>query len=99
TDRRNQRDLELTRKRVVLVACQRDDCLALLDHASCERQDPGPHISEDDSSGLSLDQLHAEIVLQLLDLCRQGRLADEATFRCFAKMTGLGECDEVTKVA
>ena len=98
-DRRNQRDLEFARQRIVLVARQRNDLIAFLQDAPRERQDLRADLGERDAAGLALDQLHAQIVLELLDLRRQRRLADERALGGLAEVPRVGQRDEVAQVA
>src|SRR5687767_10556385 len=48
--------------------------------------------------GCPLDELHAQVVLQLLELRRQGGLAHEASFGRAAEMAGVGHRHEVSQV-
>src|SRR5690606_10357148 len=87
------------RKWIVFIARQRDDLIAFLQHAPRKRQDFRAHFRQRDSPRLPLDQLHAQVVLELFDLCRQGRLAHEATFRGLSEVPGIGKRHEVAQIA
>ena len=68
-------------------------------------QDPGPlddllaGVGQHDVAGVALDELDAELALELLDLGRQRGLADEAGLGGAAEVAVVGHGDEVVEVA
>ncbi len=66
---------------------------------------PGPvgdflaHGGQHDHLGRSLDQLHAQLLLQLLDLGAERGLADETGVGGLAEMPQVGQLDEILQGA
>ncbi len=83
----------------MFVAGQRDDLVALLQDAAGQRQDLGAALGQRYAPRLSLDQLHAQVVFQLLQLRRQRRLTDEGAFGGLAEVLGVGQGHEIPQVA
>jgi hypothetical protein len=83
----------------MFVAGQRDDLVALLQDTAGERQDLGACLGQRHAPRLSLDQLHAEVVFQLLELRRQGRLTDERALCGLAEVLGVGQGHEIPQIA
>jgi hypothetical protein len=77
---------------------QFDDLVAGLDDAPCPRDDFFACGGQRHALGRTLDELHAEVVLEFPELRRQRRLAHEAAFRGPAEMARVRQCDEVMQV-
>jgi hypothetical protein len=58
-----------------------------------------PRFGQQHLARRALDQRHAQLVLQLLDLRGQGGLADEAGFGGAAEVPMLGQGNQVVQVA
>ena len=77
----------------------------LADVLGLAEDDPGPldhplaRVGEHDLARVALDELDAELALELLDLGRQRRLADEAGLGGPAEVAVLGDGDEVPEIA
>jgi hypothetical protein len=89
---------QLAGKRVGVVACERDDLVALAQHVPRARDDLLAHLRELDVFRMTLHQLHAEILLELLQLRGQRRLAHERAFCRAPEMTGIGQRHQVLEV-
>jgi hypothetical protein len=97
-DGRDQRDLELAAERIGVVAGERDDLVALVEHAPRAHHDLPAHVGELHVLRLALDQFHAEVVLQLLELRGQGRLAHERALGSPAEMPRVRERHQIFEV-
>ena len=75
-----------------------DDLLARLDDAARALDDFLAGGGQRHALGRALDELHAEVFLELLELRRQRRLADEAALGRAAEVARVGEGDEVAQV-
>src|SRR5208283_4603920 len=98
TDGGYQGHLELAGKRVLVVAGERDDFVSLVQHVARTNHDLLAHLRELDVLRLALDQLHAEVLLQFLELRGQRRLADEAAFGRAAEMPGVRERHQILQI-
>jgi hypothetical protein len=79
-------------------ASQRDHLVARFEDAPRTRDDLLPRFRERDLVRLPLDELHAEVALQFLELGGEGGLAHERALRGAAEMPLVRERDEVAKV-
>src|SRR6185503_7844431 len=96
-DRRQQSEPQPSCQRVTLSARQGHDLVAGLEDSARPGHDLLPGIGKGDVVRLPLDQLYAEILLQLLELCRERRLADEAPLCRPPEMPRIGDGDEIPK--
>ena len=79
-------------------AGERHHFLASLEDAPRASHDLLAGIRERDVVRLPLDQLHAEILLELLELRRQRRLAHEAPLGSPSEMAAIGHRHQITQV-
>ena len=91
-------NLQLAGERIGIAARQRDDFIAFIQHAPRAHHDLLAHLGELHVLRLALHQFDAQILLQLLQLRRQGRLADEGALRRLAEMAGIGECHQIFEI-
>jgi hypothetical protein len=75
-----------------------NDFVAGFDDPSCPCDDLGARWRQDRASRLTLDEGHAKIILQFLQLSRESWLADEAALSGFAEMSRVCHSDEVAKI-
>lgn len=94
----NQGQLERPGQRIPVGLRQFDDRIGFLQQQSRPLHDLHAGRGQGDAPGLALDQRHAQVLLELADLCREGRLADEATLRRLAEVALVGQCHEVAEV-
>jgi len=85
-------------ERIGVAARQRDDFVALIQHAARANHDLPAHLGKLYVLRLSLHQFDAEIFLELLQLSGQSRLADERSLRRLAEMTGVGQRHQIFEV-
>src|ERR1700720_907771 len=97
-DGRQQRHPQLAGERIALAARERDDLVARLEDAPRARPDLFPGRGERDVVGRPLDELHPESLLELFQLRRQRRLADEAARGRTAEVTVVGHRHQVAQV-
>jgi hypothetical protein len=97
-DGRNQRELERPGQRITIVACEFDDRVGLLQQHTGAPHDLLAGRRQRNAFWLALDERHAEILLELAHLRRQGRLAHEAAFGGLAEMPLVRESHEVSEV-
>ena len=95
---RNERDLQLAGQRIGVVAREREDLVAFAQHVPRACHDLLADLRELDVLRMALDQLYAQILLELLELCRQRRLAHERALCRAAEMTGIGQRNQVLEV-
>lgn len=69
-----------------------------LDDPSCSRDDLATSRRQQSPSRLALDQRYAEVILELFQLCRECRLANEAALGRLTEVSGIRHGDEVTKI-
>ena len=81
-----------------MTARERDDLVALAEHAARARDDLRADLGELRMFRAALDELHAEIFLELLQLCGKRRLTDERALSGLAEMPGVGESDQIFEV-
>ena len=93
-----KRDLQLAGEGIGVVAREREDLVALAQHAPRTSHDLLAHLRELDVFRMALDQLHPQILLQLLELRGQRRLAHERALCRAAEMTGIGQRNQVLEV-
>ena len=98
TDGGQQRHAQAAGQRIALQCGQRDDLVAGLDDAARARDHLGAGLGQRDAPRVAFHQLHAEVVLELLQLRRQRGLADEAARRRLAEMARVGHRHEVAQV-
>jgi len=91
----NQRQLEFAGKGIRIVAPESDDFLALVQHAACAYHDLLADFRELHVLRLALDQLDAEVVLELFELRGQGGLTHEGALGCLAEVAGIGQRHQV----
>jgi hypothetical protein len=94
----DQAQFEFAGERIGVVARQRDDFIALVQHAARAHHDLFTHFGELNVLRLALHQFDAQIVLELLELRREGGLADEGALGGLAKMPGIGQRHQVFQV-
>ncbi len=94
----NQADLEFAGKRIGVVAGERNDLVALIEHAPRTHHDLLADLGELHVLRLALDQFDAEIFLELLELCGEGRLTHERALRGPAEMAGIRQRHQVFQV-
>jgi hypothetical protein len=97
-DCRQQRHAQLARKRLAPVLREHHHLIGRLQDAPRTRHDLDAGLSEGHVVRGALDELHPEALLELLQLRRERRLADEALRRRPPEMTLVGHCDEVAQV-
>ena len=90
--------LQRAGQRIAVGPGQFDDRVRLLQQRARALHDLLAGGGQGDALGLALDQRHAEVFLELADLRRQGRLADEAALGGLAEMTLVGQGDQVTEI-
>ena len=81
-----------------MSARQRDHFIARFEDAPGARHDLLARFGERDLVGIALDELHAQVVLQLLELGGERGLAHERALRGPAEVPLVGQRDEVTQV-
>ncbi len=93
-------DAEPDRARFRIDRAPRDraDLLDLVEHLACALRDLAADLGQQHLARSALDQGHAEFLLELANLGRQGRLAHATRFRGTAEMAVLGERDEIAQV-
>jgi hypothetical protein len=77
---------------------QLDDLFAGIEDAARPLDDFLASGSQLHPLGCTLDELHTEVLLELLELRRQRRLAHEAAFGRAAEVARIGHCHQVTQV-
>src|SRR5512140_2061483 len=77
---------------------QGNNFLARLQDAPRPRDDLLAGLRQGHVLRLAFDELHPQVLLQLLELCRQGRLADEALLGRTAEMPRIGHRYQVAQV-
>ena len=90
--------LSLPGERIAVALGELDDFLARFEDAARPRDDLFAGGGQRHALGRALDELHAEIVLELLELRRQGRLAHEAALGRTPEVARVGDRDQVTQV-
>src|SRR5581483_8929452 len=85
-------------ERIAVRSRQGHDLIACLQDAARPGDDVLPGVGEGDIVRLPLDELDAEVLLQLLQLRRERRLADEAALRRPPEMPRIGDRDEITEI-
>ena len=85
-------------ERIAVALGELHDLFAGLDDAPRPLDDFCAGGGQGHALGRTLDELHAEVFLELLDLGGQRRLTDEAAFRRAPEMAGIGDGDEITQV-
>ena len=81
-----------------MAARQLDDLVAGVEDAARALDDLLAGRRELHALGRAFDELHAEIFLELLELRRQRRLADEAALGRASEVTRVGHGHQVTQV-
>ena len=92
-------DAQPRRSGVVGVARRVAGHLRLLEHAAGLRQQRPSRIGEQDAALRAVEQLHAELGLELADLLADGGLRDVQALRRAPEVQLLGDSDEVPQVA
>jgi len=85
-------------ERIGVAAGERDDFITLVEHAPCADHHLLAHFGELYVLRLALDQLHAQILFEFLQLCGQGRLAHECPLGRLAEMPGIGQRHQVLQI-
>ena len=93
--RGNQRELDLSRQRVAIGPGNFHDRIGFLQHDTRTSHDLFAGLGQCHASGLSFDERHAEVFLELANLRRKRRLADETFRGGLAEVSLIGERDEV----
>jgi len=76
-DRRHRGHLELSRLEPERAACIARRALGVRDRARCLGHEGAAGCGQPNALGQALEQRPAELLLEVLDLLRQGRLGDE----------------------
>lgn len=97
-DGRQKGDAQTAGERVSVGASDLHHLVARLDDAPCARHDLCASRCQQRLPGLTLDEHDAEVLLELAQLRRQGRLADEAALGGLAEVPGIGDGDEIAQV-
>jgi hypothetical protein len=79
------------------VSCQFANALGLLEHLLCLGHDAFTDRSQAYGTLAALENQHTQLVLELLDAYRKGRLADVAAFGGMAEVLFLGEGNDVAQ--
>ena len=98
TDGRQQRHPQPPAERIALAARQRHHLIARLQDPARARDDRLARLGQAHVVGRPLDQLHAQAVLQLLQLCGERRLADEAACRGPPEVPQVGHRHKIAQV-
>ena len=93
----NQSNPEFARQRVLMGPRGFHDFLDPVENQACPVGDLVPEFGDHDTPLIALDELHAELLLELFDLCAERRLADETALRRPSEVVLLGQGDEVTE--
>ena len=97
-DRRKESDSQGARERVSVGTGECHHLIAGFENPARPRHDLLAGIGEGDMARLTLDELHSEVLLELLQLRRQGRLADEAALRRPPEMPGVRHRHQVAQI-
>jgi hypothetical protein len=95
---RSQREPEPPCERIAVALGEFHDLFACLDDSPRPRDDFFTGGGQRHAFGRTLDELHAEVFLELLELRGQCRLADEAAFRRAPEVARIGDRDEVAQI-
>src|SRR5690349_21025953 len=95
-----RKDAEPDRAGFRILGAPRDlpDLLDFIEHLACALRDLSADFGEQHLARRALDERDAEFFLELADLRRQGRLADEACGRGAAEMLVFGERNQISEV-
>ena len=98
SDGRQQRHPQPPAERIALAARQRHHLVARLEDPARARDDRLARLGQADVVGRPLDQLHAQAVLQLLQLCGERRLADETACGGPPEVPQVGHRHEIAQI-
>ena len=79
-------------------ARQLQDLITYLQHVAAACHHFRPDLGQLHIVGLPFHQLHAQVLLKLIQLRRQRRLADETPFRRLAEMPGIRDSHQVFEI-
>jgi hypothetical protein len=97
-DGRDQPDAQLAAQRIAAGAGQLADVVGFPADAAGTLDNQPAGLGQRNLPRLALEQLHAEVLLELLDLCRQRRLAYVAALGRLAEMAAFGQGHQVLQV-
>ena len=99
SERRENAETDRARFRIARAPRDGFDLIDLVEHFARALRDFLADFGEQDFARRALDQRHFEFFLELLDLRRQRRLADETGFRGAAEMLVFGERNQISEIA
>jgi hypothetical protein len=91
----DQTDPDLSGQRILMSPGKLAHCVYLLQDSPRPRHDLFADVGEHDPTLAALDEIDPELLLQLLDLCAKGGLADEAPLGGPPEMSFLGQGHEI----
>src|SRR5882672_2103551 len=94
----NEGHLERACEGIAVVARDIDDRVAVLEHPPRARHHLFAGFGQRYALWLALDESDTKVLLQLAQLCTQGRLADEAALRSLAEVALIGERHQIAQV-